>query len=122
MAKPKKKKKAIPLRPQPTVGADLDLNRAVKQQPVWLQQELASVRKYEDKIVEALKDEANAELFTRDPGTLLKKLDIPMSGAFRERLRSDKSLDELKKRHCFKLPNGQVIKPNVRIHFTRKES
>lgn len=122
MAKPKRKKIAVPMMHHPTVGADLDLNAAVKQQPVWLQEELASVRKYEDKIVEALKDEANAELFTRDPGTLLRKLDIPMSGAFRERLRGDKSLEELKKRHCFKLPNGQVIKPNIRIRFTRKES
>ncbi|MFQ5788884.1 MAG: hypothetical protein ACE5JI_00235 [Acidobacteriota bacterium] len=121
MAKRRKKKEAVRVTPRPTVGADLNLREAVKRQPIWLQQELESVRKYEEKVLEALKDEANAQLFTRDPGALLSKLKVPMSGAFRERLRGDSSLAELKKAHCFKLPNGHVIKPNIRIRFTKEE-
>jgi len=121
MAKGKKEGKGKPITSRAELGGDLNLAEAVKLQPAWMQRELKAIRKYESKVLAALKDEANADLFVRDPGTLLSQLDIPMSGAFRQRLRSDVSLAELKKKHCFELPNGQVITPNIRIRFTKEE-
>ena len=121
MAKRKKTSKGQPVTSRAALGGDLNLAEAVKLQPAWLQQELKVIRKYEDKVLEALKDEDNAELFAKDPGSLLRKLKIPMSGAFRERLRGDVSLAALKKKHCFELPNGQVVTPNIRIRFTKEE-
>lgn len=107
--------------PLPRPIPELDLHEAEKLQPDWVQAELKEVRKYEDKILNALKDEENADLFARDPGSFLRKLNIPISGSFRQRMRNDNSLVELKKAHCFQLPNGQQIRPNLRIRFTKEK-
>jgi hypothetical protein len=108
-------------KPLPRPIPELDLHEAEKLQPDWVQAELKAVRKYEDKILNALQDEENADLFARDPGSFLRKLNIPISGAFRQRLRNDDSLVQLKKAHCFQLPNGQHIRPRLRIHFTKEK-
>lgn len=106
---------------QPAI-AELDLHEAEKAQPDWVRAELEAVRKYEDKILNALADEENSELFARDPGSFLRKLNIPISGALRQRMRNDDSLVELKKSQCFELPNGQHLRPRVRIRFTREQA
>jgi hypothetical protein len=108
-------------KPLPSPIPELDLHEAEKAQPDWVQAELKAVRKYEDKILNALQDEENADLFAQDPGSFLRKLNIPISGAFRQRLRTDDSLVALKKAHCFQLPNGQHIRPRLRIRFTKEK-
>lgn len=121
MAKGKKTTKSKPVKSRPEFGGDVNLAEAVKLQPAWVQNELKKIRKYEGKVLEALKNEKNAELFTRDPAALLNQLKVPVSGALRARLRGDVSLAALKKKHCFELPNGHVITPNIRIRFTKEE-
>jgi hypothetical protein len=106
-------------KPLPRPIPELDLHEAEKLQPDWVQAELQAVRKYEDKILNALQDEENADLFAIREA--FRKLNIPISGAFRQRLRNDDSLVQLKKAHCFQLPNGQHIRPRLRIHFTKEK-
>jgi hypothetical protein len=102
-----------------TAGPAIDIDKALAQQPQWIQEEIKQLRKHEATVLRALQDTANQELFIKDPAQLLRKLGVPVSGPLRQRLQLDRSGEALKKAFCFSLPNGTTLKPRIRINFTK---
>ena len=62
-----------------------------------------------------------SDLFLRDPRAVLAELKIPISPLLKKRLQPDESVQDLLKPRSFRLPNGQVITPKVKVHFTPRE-
>jgi len=98
---------------------DIDLDEALARQPEWLRGELEGLKPHADRILEALKHDDNRALFMRDPAALLRKIDIPISGPFKNRLRADASAPDISRPVCVTLANGQSIRPKLRINFTK---
>ena len=89
-----------------------------KLQPVVMK-EILSLRRYERRVLSRLnKDEDLAKLFLVDPGAALAKMDVPVPPTIRKRLKPEAGLREILRPKKFRLPNGQVITPRVRIRFT----
>jgi hypothetical protein len=107
-------------RRRPELGGDLNVTAALKTQPSWVRDELMAISDQEDRILEALRNDDNANLFVRDPGALLRRLEIPVSRTLRQRLRGDQELARLQSGIRFQLPNGQEIKPRIRVRFTKQ--
>lgn len=83
-----------------------------------LRKELDSLVKHERRILNGLKDDETVALFLRDPGAALAKMGVTVPPAIRTRLKPDETVTDLLKPRKFRLPNGQVITPRIRIHFT----
>ena len=86
-----------------------------------LKAEMAMLVKHEARIVEKLKDREMANLFAENPVAALSKMDVPVPAQLKKRL--SQGLAGMLKPRSFRLPNGQIITPQVNIHFTeRKEA
>jgi len=83
-----------------------------------LRKELDSLRRYEKRILTGLKDDETARLFLSDPGAALAKIGVAVPPAIRKRLKPDETVTDVLKPRKFRLPNGQIITPRIRINFT----
>jgi hypothetical protein len=83
-----------------------------------LKKELDSLVKYEKRILTGLKNGETAKLFLTDPGAALTKIGISVPPTIRKRLKADETVTDILKPRKFRLPNGQVITPKIRINFT----
>lgn len=108
-------------RPRPTVGTrkPLKLDELIQKQPSWLQRDLQTVQKYEAVILKALQDPEQQALFARDPAALLTRLKVPISGALRQKLRSDNAARDVTTPVAIRLPNGQVLRPKINVRFKK---
>jgi hypothetical protein len=83
-----------------------------------LRKDLDSLRRYEKRILTGLKDDETARLFLSDPGAALAKIGVTVPPAIRKRLKPDETVTDVLKPRKFRLPNGQIITPRIRINFT----
>jgi hypothetical protein len=75
--------------------------------------------RHEEKIIKQLKDPGQMELFVKDPLKFFTNSKIELSPMIRRRIESfiqEESFESKK----FILPNGQVIKPRIRINIKEK--
>lgn len=87
--------------------------------PPTLREEIESLRKYDDQILSALQDEATRAVFLRDPGAVLRRLDLPLSSVLNKRLKKSTGGEELLRERRFRLPDGRIITPKINIRFTK---
>jgi hypothetical protein len=113
MTKPTGTPPRPPKPPRPT------LDEALAAQPDWVRTELDALRKHEGRVLKALEDPEKHALFVRDPAALLRALDIPVSGALRQRLRADVTRAEAVRPVAFRLPGGDLLRPRVRVRFVK---
>jgi hypothetical protein len=105
--------------PQPRRPPRRSLDEALKAQPEWIRSELEQLRRHEGPVLAALEDPEKHALFLRDPAALLKALEIPVSGALRQRLRAEVSRAEAVRPVAFRLPGGDLLRPRVRVRFVK---
>lgn len=98
-----------------------NIHEALKAQPDWLRDEVEGLRKHEGNILKALEQEEEKARFISDPAGFLGRLGIPISGQLRQRLRGDPTLNGLAQPPTFRLPDGRVLTPRVRVRFTKEE-
>jgi hypothetical protein len=90
------------------------------QAPPELRREIDELRRYRSQIGAGLKQEEISALFLKDPAAALQKLGVPLSASLRKRLDAAKGALELERQRAFTLPNGQVIRPKVKIRITEE--
>lgn len=84
-----------------------------------LKADLDSLRQHEGKLLEALaKDPKRVEAFLTDPARELKRLQIKVPAALRQRLVPHNAFEEVLKPASIRLANGQVITPKVRVRVS----
>ena len=93
-------------------------NDFVGQLPPTLRKEVSGINRYRKRILKALEDEEMKALFIQDPGQALTQMNIKVSPLLRKRLKKGADLEAFLGKQKFRLPNGQVIEPNIRIRFT----
>lgn len=82
-----------------------------------LKKHLLELKKYENAVLKKLeKDPELSNLFLRDPGGTLVKIGIPVNPLLRKRAKMEE-LDDLLAPRKLCLPNGQTIKPRIKIRF-----
>mgnify|MGYP001247210007 FL=1 len=75
--------------------------------------------RHEEKITKQLKEPGQMELFVKDPLKFFTNSKIELSPLIRKRLESFK-MEESFESQKFILPNGQVIKPKIKITIKEK--
>jgi len=93
------------------------LDDMLKELPDALQEELRDLKKNDDKIMEALKDEEMAKLFFIDPGQALERMGIAISPQLRSLLEKNKLSPDVLKMRTHRLPNGQKVNTSFTIEF-----
>ena len=100
---------------------DVQERTIIERIPPVFKKDLIALQKHETKILESLnKDEELAKLFLSNPGAALAKINIPVPQAMKKQLKPDQTLAQLLQPRQFRLANGQVVTPKVRIRFTGK--
>jgi hypothetical protein len=94
-----------------------ELGPLVQQLGPQLQQEFDELAKHEERILKLLSDEELHARFLKDPVGVLEQHDIPVGPIIRRRLKRLMTGEEPSP-SVISLPNGQVLKPNVRIRIT----
>jgi len=82
-----------------------------------LREEFARLQKEESRILDGLADPEISQHFLEDPAGALDRMGIQVPPLLRKRLRAQARPDLLSPRH-FRLPNGQVVTPQITVRFT----
>jgi hypothetical protein len=80
---------------------------------------LNELNSHEVQIMEALSNPAMAKLFAEDPAEALKAMNVPVNPFLLRKLKEVFKNEKLYKIQAYSMPNGQTLKPNVRIHFVK---
>ena len=99
--------------PQVYAGADF-----FNHLPADLRTELEDLQKHSAKVLKGLKDEKNKKAFIENPAQALAAMGISLSPQLRQRLMDDQPARTVTTQRAFRLLNGQIITPKVRINFT----
>jgi hypothetical protein len=103
--------------PEPTPRRHSQLFESL---PASLQEEMNTLLKHEAKILAALEKDEARQQFISDPAAALEKMKVSVPAALRKRLKPETDLRALLRPRQFRLANGQVLTPKVRIRFTRE--
>jgi hypothetical protein len=108
---------------KPTRPADPRLRRhALDQLDAPARGDLEKLLPHDQKIREALRDDALRELFVRDPVRALAKAGVKVPPGLAARLKGFDASGFLGLgAREYLLPNGQVLRPRIRVRFTEPE-
>lgn len=80
---------------------------------------LEQLTAHEAKIMQALSDPQLAKLFAENPAAALRRMNIPISPLLARKLEEAARGGRLAQFRSHQLPNGQTLKPNVRLRFVK---
>jgi hypothetical protein len=80
---------------------------------------LNELKMHEKQIMEGLQNPMIAKLFAEDPAEALKTMNVPTKPVLSIKLKEAARAGHLNKVSSYFMPNGQTIRPNVRIHFVK---
>jgi hypothetical protein len=111
----------------------MEMDDLVRQLPDWAQAEAAKmfeqdpanqaefapIREHESDLLAALQQPENQKQFLNDPAGLLQKLNIPAPNFPQQNLSAGQILAGNQDQQPITLPDGQTIRPQVNIQFTK---
>jgi hypothetical protein len=86
--------------------------------PANLRAELDELKKHGTVVLERLKDEKARQAFLTNPAQALAAMGVPLSPQLRQRLSAQLPPKNLATPRAFRLLNGQIVTPKIRINFT----
>ena len=76
------------------------------------------LKQHGDKVLTGLKDEKSRQAFMQDPAKALTEMGIVLSPQLRQRLAAQPPPQTVTTQRAFRLLNGQIITPKIKINFT----
>jgi hypothetical protein len=92
----------------------------IDQAPPDLRDEIRGLRKFEGKIMNAMKDPKMNDMFLRNPKAFFAALKIPLPPGLNRRLKNQAMQQGFLQSRAFRLPTGQTITPKLKVRFTGK--
>lgn len=89
-----------------------------QQLPEDLRTELEGMKKHTETVLGKLKDEKVKQAFLENPTQALAAMGVPISPQLRQRLASQNLPKNLLTPRSYRLINGQIITPKIKINFT----
>jgi hypothetical protein len=86
--------------------------------PGELRAEVEGLKKHGVKVLEKLRDEKVQAAFLQNPAQVLAEMGVPLSAQLRQRLSVEQPAKSVATPRAFRLLNGQIITPKIKINFT----
>jgi len=87
--------------------------------PAELRAEVEGLKKHGTKVLEKLKNEKAKAAFLENPAQVLAEMGVPLSAQLRQRLAAEMPPKSVITPRAFRLLNGQIVTPKIKINFTK---